>query len=222
MLQNLFTNAWKFTIGNPAARIELWRELRGEGEVFSVRDNGVGFEMAYAHKLFRPFERLHTEAAFQGTDIGLATVRRIVQRHGGEVWAEGIPGQGAIDALADLHAVLPQTALVCGVGQEVFRKRAVQIEERETVESGRVGVFDQEFDGRLVIQDHLCLDGGLALRSPAVLDQLPGGESGVGVAFQVAGCPGEIDQKAVQDGAAISAGRQSRLAGITHPAQLPP
>ncbi|HEX2066415.1 MAG TPA: ATP-binding protein [Candidatus Thermoplasmatota archaeon] len=93
MLLNLLGNAWKFTSKMPDPRIDVTRP--GGGRAVCVRDNGAGFDMAYAAKLFRPFERLHTAAQFEGTGIGLATVQRIVERHGGRVWAEGRPGQGA-------------------------------------------------------------------------------------------------------------------------------
>jgi PAS domain S-box-containing protein len=93
VMQNLVGNAWKFTAGREDARIEVGR-LAG-GSVFSIHDNGVGFDMAYAAKLFGAFQRLHTEAEFPGTGIGLATVRRIVTRHQGRVWAESRLGEGA-------------------------------------------------------------------------------------------------------------------------------
>jgi PAS domain S-box-containing protein len=93
VVQNLVGNAWKFTTGREDARIEVGR-LAG-GSVFSIRDNGVGFDMAYAAKLFGAFQRLHTEAEFPGTGIGLATVRRIITRHQGRVWAESRVGEGA-------------------------------------------------------------------------------------------------------------------------------
>jgi len=92
VLENLIGNAWKFTSRRTDARIEVGR-LAG-GSVFVVRDNGVGFDMAYAGKLFSAFQRLHTEAEFPGTGIGLATVRRIVARHQGRAWAESRPGEG--------------------------------------------------------------------------------------------------------------------------------
>jgi PAS domain S-box-containing protein len=95
VLTNLLDNAWKFTSKIAAARIEFGaRELDGR-RVFFVRDNGAGFDMAYKDKLFHPFQRLHNEGDFAGTGIGLATVERIITRHGGRVWAEGAPNQGA-------------------------------------------------------------------------------------------------------------------------------
>lgn len=93
-LQNLLENAWKFTSRREDARVTLGAHA-GAGEViYTIRDNGVGFDPAYASKLFQPFQRLHTPREFPGTGIGLATVKRIVQRHGGRVWAESAIGQG--------------------------------------------------------------------------------------------------------------------------------
>jgi PAS domain S-box-containing protein len=95
VLENLLRNAWKFTGSQPQARVEFGlTELDGTPTYF-VRDNGVGFDMAYADKLFGAFQRLHRTSEFPGTGIGLATVQRIVRRHGGSVWAEGAVGQGA-------------------------------------------------------------------------------------------------------------------------------
>jgi signal transduction histidine kinase len=95
-LENLLTNAWKFTSRRERACIEVGqRDDDGASPVFFVRDNGVGFDPAFADKLFGPFQRLHDASDFPGTGIGLATVRRIVLRHGGRVWAESRPGQGA-------------------------------------------------------------------------------------------------------------------------------
>jgi len=93
-IENLIANAWKFTATGGAARIEVGRERRDGRAVYFVRDDGVGFDMAYVEKLFGVFQRLHG-AEFDGTGIGLATVQRIVQRHGGTIWAEGAPGRGA-------------------------------------------------------------------------------------------------------------------------------
>ncbi len=95
LLDNLLRNAWKFTAERPDARIEITLCTMGGGKVFCIRDNGAGFEMAYADKLFKPFQRLHDAKRFEGTGIGLAIVYRILRRHGGRVWAEGAPGQGA-------------------------------------------------------------------------------------------------------------------------------
>jgi two-component system NtrC family sensor kinase len=94
-LENLLANAWKFTARMLQARIELGSLSAGQDQVYFVRDNGVGFDMAYADKLFGPFQRLHAEADFAGTGIGLATVHRIIDRHGGKVWAEAAVDQGA-------------------------------------------------------------------------------------------------------------------------------
>src|SRR5262249_10540688 len=95
LLENLMGNAWKFTSKQPLSRIEVGQQEREGEAVFFVRDNGAGFNMKYAKKLFTPFQRLHSQDEFEGTGIGLATVQRIVARHGGRVWAEASPGQGA-------------------------------------------------------------------------------------------------------------------------------
>jgi signal transduction histidine kinase len=95
-LENLLGNAWKFSAKRDGARIELG-SLRDGGRVtYYVRDNGAGFDMAYASKLFGAFQRLHAATEFAGTGIGLATVQRIVHRHGGRIWADAQPGQGAV------------------------------------------------------------------------------------------------------------------------------
>ena len=95
VLENLLGNAWKFTSKVQSAVVEFGAEDRDGATVYFVRDNGSGFDMKYADKLFSPFQRLHCEAEFPGTGIGLATVHRIVDRHGGRVWASGAVGQGA-------------------------------------------------------------------------------------------------------------------------------
>jgi len=95
LLENLVGNAWKFTSGAEAPRIEIGSELRDGEPAFFVRDNGAGFDMGNAGRLFTPFQRLHDKATFEGTGIGLATVKRIVLRHGGRVWANAAPGKGA-------------------------------------------------------------------------------------------------------------------------------
>jgi PAS domain S-box-containing protein len=95
VLQNLLANAWKFTGKQSAARVEFGRTATEFGLAFFVRDDGVGFDPEYGHKLFKAFQRLHARDEFPGTGIGLATVHRIVHRHGGHVWAESTPGHGA-------------------------------------------------------------------------------------------------------------------------------
>jgi signal transduction histidine kinase/PAS domain-containing protein len=98
VLDNLLGNAWKFTSRQAQARISFGRAPEagaGAPSVYVVRDNGAGFDMAYAEKLFGAFQRLHTVTEFEGTGIGLATVQRIVTRHGGRVWGESAPSQGA-------------------------------------------------------------------------------------------------------------------------------
>jgi PAS domain S-box-containing protein len=95
VVQNLLGNAWKFTRERRHARIEMGREIADGEYVFFVRDDGAGFDPVQAQSVFKPFQRLHGSTHFEGTGIGLATVQRIVQRHGGRVWAEGAVGAGA-------------------------------------------------------------------------------------------------------------------------------
>lgn len=95
VMDNLLGNAWKFTGTREHARIEFEVVQKDGRQVYCVRDDGAGFDMAYADKLFGAFQRLHEPSEFSGNGIGLATVRRIIHRHGGEVWAEGIVGKGA-------------------------------------------------------------------------------------------------------------------------------
>jgi light-regulated signal transduction histidine kinase (bacteriophytochrome) len=107
LLENLIGNAWKFTSKTPNATIEVRAQTQAEGFVLSVSDNGAGFDMAFASKLFGPFQRLHRRDEFPGTGIGLATVQRIVHRHGGRVWAEATVNCGATFHLTLLPANRP-------------------------------------------------------------------------------------------------------------------
>jgi light-regulated signal transduction histidine kinase (bacteriophytochrome) len=93
--QNLLQNALKYTRGREVARVEVSTSSSEEEFIFSVRDNGVGFEPAYADKLFGVFQRLHRVEDYEGTGIGLANVRRMIARHGGRTWAEGAVNRGA-------------------------------------------------------------------------------------------------------------------------------
>lgn len=107
LVQNLIENAWKFTSKTETARIEVGGSEKDGAQVFFVRDNGAGFDMAYADKLFAPLKRLHPASEFPGTGIGLATVQRIAERHGGRVWAEG-----SLDDGATFYFLLPQSSPV--------------------------------------------------------------------------------------------------------------
>jgi light-regulated signal transduction histidine kinase (bacteriophytochrome) len=108
VLTNLISNALKFTGKHPSARIEIGCEERSEAErVIFIRDNGVGFDPNYADKLFGVFQRLHGED-YEGTGIGLATVQRIIQRHGGRVWADGV-----LDAGATFYFSIPKSNGEC-------------------------------------------------------------------------------------------------------------
>jgi signal transduction histidine kinase len=102
LFQNLIGNAWKFTSKTGQARIEIGQSTGGALATLFVRDNGAGFDMAYEQKLFKPFQRLHGSADFDGSGVGLATVARIIDRHGGRIWAEGKPNEGAV-----FHFTLP-------------------------------------------------------------------------------------------------------------------
>lgn len=95
VMENLVGNAWKYSRTQEDALIKIGTRREEGGTVHYVRDNGVGFDMAYADRLFAPFQRLHREEEFEGTGVGLATVQRIIHRHGGRVWVEAAPGQGA-------------------------------------------------------------------------------------------------------------------------------
>ena len=95
LLENLIGNAWKYTSRHPTAHIAFGRTSEGDEVVYYVRDDGAGFDLAYADKLFRPFQRLHTIEEFEGAGVGLATAQRVVRRHGGRIWADAAPEKGA-------------------------------------------------------------------------------------------------------------------------------
>jgi light-regulated signal transduction histidine kinase (bacteriophytochrome) len=95
VLQNLLANAWKFTSHHPSAHIQFGVEKNNGTPVYFVKDDGAGFDMAYKNKLFGAFQRLHRTSEFPGNGIGLATVQRIIHRHGGKIWAEGAVEKGA-------------------------------------------------------------------------------------------------------------------------------
>lgn len=95
VLEQLLGNAWKFSRERPVAEIEFGAKQEPGGRTYFVKDNGAGFEMAYQHKLFGVFQRLHSQSEFEGNGIGLAMAHRVIRRHGGRIWGEGQPGQGA-------------------------------------------------------------------------------------------------------------------------------
>lgn len=94
-LQNLISNAWKYSNKKEISKIEFGTKIEKDKNVYFIKDNGVGFDMRYYDKLFQPFQRLHPKESFQGTGIGLATVYRIIKRHGGTIWAESSPSYGS-------------------------------------------------------------------------------------------------------------------------------
>jgi len=94
-IENLLSNAWKFSARKTRTQIEFGKKLDQPQPIFFVRDNGIGFDMSYADKLFGAFQRLHSPHEFDGHGIGLATVQRVIQRHGGRIWAESKLDDGA-------------------------------------------------------------------------------------------------------------------------------
>jgi len=95
VMENLMNNAWKFTAKQSRSTIEVGKLVQGENDVFYVKDDGAGFDMKFASKMFGPFQRFHSNTEFEGTGIGLATVSRIINKHGGRIWAESEPEKGA-------------------------------------------------------------------------------------------------------------------------------
>jgi signal transduction histidine kinase len=95
MLRNLLGNAWKYTQGVSDPRVSFTAEKHGEEKNFAVRDNGIGFDMKESGRLFKAFSRLSSSEGKEGSGIGLATVRRVILCHNGDIWAEGTPGKGA-------------------------------------------------------------------------------------------------------------------------------
>jgi signal transduction histidine kinase len=110
VLHNLLSNALKYSSKTDAPLVEFGREGGGDAAVFYVRDNGAGFDAKNAHRLFKPFQRLHRRSDFSGSGIGLATAARIVRRHGGHIWGDGAPGQGATFRFTLSTAVAPRPA----------------------------------------------------------------------------------------------------------------
>ena len=145
VLENLLGNAWKYSAKQPEAEISMSQRLDKAGQpVFCVGDNGAGFDMAHADKLFEPFQRLHAAAEFEGTGVGLATVSRVIVRHGGSIWAESTPGLGTAFFFT-LPAVKagPVTAKACHTAKDTFfRGQITQPQQVRTV-VGRVSYMTE-------------------------------------------------------------------------------
>ena len=95
-MENLLNNAWKYTSYSDISEIEFGLLSESQTPIYYIKDNGAGFDMQYADRLFGAFQRLHKEIEFPGTGVGLATVQRIIRRHGGEIWAESEPDSGSV------------------------------------------------------------------------------------------------------------------------------
>jgi len=125
-LENLLGNAWKYTSKHPSARIEFGAERKAGRTVYFVRDDGAGFDMAFAKMLFKPFNRLHRTTEFEGTGIGLATVQRVISRHGGQIGAEGQVERGATFYFT-LWEEIDEEADFAGGGQSSRRKAHLDV-----------------------------------------------------------------------------------------------
>lgn len=136
LMQNLLGNAWKFTSKSASALIEVGASRSGSMATLYVRDNGAGFDMADQHKLFQPFQRLHGASEFDGSGLGLATVARIVDRHGGRIWAQSQPNAGAVFYFTLPTAPLTEQKLACPATASASAGAAFQ-PPAATLESGK-------------------------------------------------------------------------------------
>jgi|GEM_PF-448104 len=146
-LENLLGNAWKFTSKKPSATIVVGRERHEGAPTFFVRDDGAGFDMAHISKLFGAFQRLHTQREFPGNGVGLATVQRVVHRHGCKVWGEGVLGQGWSRVELLLHpasrgATMSEKIIVLVEDNEDDEESAMLAFERSRIANAMVVVRD--------------------------------------------------------------------------------